>query len=70
MLLLLFDTHAGGKQIIPLNPTSVSFLRDFTSTDERGLAKQEMLKESCKEEEDWRNVFLYLGMVAMIFVHS
>lgn len=33
--LLLFDTHAGGN--LTLNPTSVSVLRDFMSTNKMGI---------------------------------
>lgn len=43
LLLLLFDTHAGGN--LTLNPTSVSVLRDFMSTNKRGLAAYETKKK-------------------------
>lgn len=66
-MLLLFDTHAGGnltddsfKSHLSMNP-----LRLHVHKYKKVLETRESLEEA-EEEEDWRNVLLYLGMVVMI----
>lgn len=62
--LLLFDTHAGGNLTDYSFKSHLSISPQETSCPliKRGLARQERLEGSYKED-DWRNVFLYLGMV-------
>lgn len=68
-MLLLFDTHAGGnltddsfKSHLSMNP-----VRLHVHKYKKVLETRESLEEEAEEEEeDWRNVLLYLGMVVMI----
>lgn len=49
--------------IIPLNPTSV--LRDFMFTNKKRIGD---IRKPGGRKEDWRNVFLYPGMAAVVWM--